>query len=76
MVKAFPMICSHVPVFLPSAQTHHSGSKQIKWSYVCLSVCLSPGERAPEGHPDGGAEAERQLPGVEFNSTEGETQTG
>lgn len=43
---------------------------------ICLSVCLSPGERAPEGHPDGGAEAERQLPGVEFNSTEGETQTG
>lgn len=40
-----------------------------------MSVCLSPGERAPEGHPGGGAEAERQLPGVEFNSTEGGTLT-
>lgn len=42
--KAFPWICSHVPVFLPSAQTHHSGSKQIKWSHVCLSVCLQVNE--------------------------------
>lgn len=39
-----------------------------------MSVCLSPGERAPEGHPGRGAEAKRQLPG-EFSHTEGETQT-
>lgn len=40
-----------------------------------MPVVLSAGERAPEGHPGGGAEAESHFPGGEFNSTEGETQT-